>query len=161
MTPLFERLKKTARENGVEWGGRESFLVALICAEAALPVWELAHPEDKRPQLATEAARAWLQDPTDATSRGAFVASVAAGEAADETDDAAVCAAACAASWAARAATWPAVIAADAVEETPHSFDWTPHFAAWAGVNEPVMLRAFAHEVAGTPLEPLITAELL
>ena len=104
----------------MEWGGRESFLVALICAEAALPVWELAHPEDKRPRLATEAARAWLKDPTVGAVWDAIDAGRAAGEAADG-----------------------------------------PRCAANAGVMEPVLLRAFAREVAGTPLERFVTAELL
>ena len=138
----------------MEWGAREHFLIALVCAEAALPSWEQAHPNDKRPQLATTAARAWLQNPTDATSKAANIASAAAGEAADETDDMATAAAACAASWAAwaaqadtGAATWAA--------------GYATRVAARAGATEPEILRAFAREVAGTPLEPLITAELL
>jgi hypothetical protein len=37
--------------------------IALLCADAALPIWEVKHPDDNRPRWAIEVARAYLANP--------------------------------------------------------------------------------------------------
>ena len=43
-----------------------SVFLAVQFAEKALPIWEGKYPDDIRPRRAIEAAREWLDDPSDA-----------------------------------------------------------------------------------------------
>jgi hypothetical protein len=127
-------------------GDREDFPLSLAFAEAALPVWDQAHPQDIRPWLGIVAARAWLQNPTEATSRAAVDDGAAVGRAIDEAAQGDI------------RATWTgACTAARAAEKAAL---WTDVFAGEAGVKETTILRASAREVASTPLELFVTAEL-
>ena len=64
------------RQNG--WESRlENVQVAVACAEHVLPIFEKQHPEDKRPRQAIEAAKAWLDNPCEATRQTAAVAASA------------------------------------------------------------------------------------
>ena len=42
-----------------------SFKLACLWAEHVLPIYESKYPDDKRPRLAIEAAKAWADNPTD------------------------------------------------------------------------------------------------
>jgi hypothetical protein len=171
MKRLPERLIESCKARGVKWWWREDVLFSVACAEAALPVFEQAHPNDKRPRLAIEAARKWLQNPTDQNICAAVIASSAAAWAAGmrsgtaaivldhrESDAAAAVAASFAASYAVSAASHAreAIYIADGI-----AANLAVCYAGEAGVSEPEILRAFAREVAGTPLAPIVTAEQL
>lgn len=53
--------EKLAGEKG--WPKRQKIvLVACLCAERALPIFEKKYPKDGRPRKAIEAARAWAQE---------------------------------------------------------------------------------------------------
>ena len=54
-----------------------------------------------------------------------------------------------------------AYAAALAASHAAATAEWAAIFACEAGVSEPEILRAFAREVAGTPLAPIVTAEQL
>lgn len=98
------------RMSGKEgWPTRQAVvLVACLCAERALPLWEKKYPKDKRPHVAIETARRWAQGKATITEvRSAADAAFAA--AASASADAAADAAA----FAADAAT-AAAIASDA-----------------------------------------------
>ena len=42
-----------------------SVKLACLCAERVLSIYESKYPDDKRPRLAIEAAKAWADNPTD------------------------------------------------------------------------------------------------
>jgi hypothetical protein len=52
--------------------------VAIACAEHVLETFEKKYPDDKRPRKAIDAAKAWLQDPTEENRSNAFDAHAAA-----------------------------------------------------------------------------------
>lgn len=151
MKKLPDRLVDSAEANGVKWWWREDVLFSVACAEACLPVFEIAHPNDKRPRLAIEAARAWLANPTDDAICYAVTAGDAARDAANELDK----------SFTAASAAIAASNAAEATDTADWASDWAPIYAAKAGISEPQILSAFAREVAGTPLEIIVMAEQL
>lgn len=76
---------------------------AVVCAEAALPVFERDHPHDDRPRKAIEAAKRCVTDPSD-ENRTAAAAAAAAEAAVRAAAAAAALAAEAAAAWAVRAA---------------------------------------------------------
>ena len=64
---------------------------AVYAAELVLPIFEGAYPDDKRPRLAIEAAKSWLENPTlenAATYAAAADAATNAARAADAADGA-------------------------------------------------------------------------
>ena len=52
--------------------------LAIFCAESVLPIFEDRYPEDKRPRKAIDAARVWLENPTEENRRAAAYAADAA-----------------------------------------------------------------------------------
>jgi hypothetical protein len=78
--------------------------LAIEAAERVLPIFEEAYPDDTRPRKAIEAARAWLQNPSDEKRVAAEAAGAAAGAAAEAGAGAAWAAGAAEAAWAAEAA---------------------------------------------------------
>ena len=44
---------------------------AVVCARHVLPIFEREFPNDKRPRAAIEAAKRWLEEPTDANAQAA------------------------------------------------------------------------------------------
>ena len=165
MKELFERLADGCAASGGKWWWREDVLFSLACAEAALPVFEKADPNDKRPRLAIEAARKLLQNPTEQNIRAADIASGAAWAAGLPSGQTAAIAQDHGGAYAAALAASHAAATASNAGEVTHTADsaveWAAIFACEAGVSEPEILRAFAREVAGTPLAPIVTAEQL
>lgn len=151
--------------SGGKWWWREDVLYALACAEAALPVFERADPNDKRPWLAIEAARKWLQNPTAENIRAAVIASGEAWAAGMPSGMTAAIALDTGGAYAAALAASHAASTASKAGEATYTVDsaayWATIFACEAGVSEPDILRAFARQVAGTPLAPIVTAEQL
>ena len=88
---------------------------AVFCAEQCVEIFEAQRPDDKRPQAAIEAAKAWLESPSDESVEAA------ANAAAWAVRDAAM-RAYWAAAWAVRdaasAAAWDAVV-----------MEWDPEFS--------------------------------
>ena len=70
-----------------------SVKLACLCAEHVLSIYESKYPDDKRPRLAIEAAKAWADNPTDEklalVKLAAWKARRSACEAAYAADDAA------------------------------------------------------------------------
>jgi hypothetical protein len=90
---LYELLKKT--EN-LEWGTwigtrlmtrSQKIKFAIFADEQVLHIFENKYPNDKRPRLAIDAARAYLDDPTlENKNAAAYAAYAAAADAADAAD---------------------------------------------------------------------------
>jgi hypothetical protein len=99
---------------------RDLWLFACWSAEHALPHWIAVMPDDRRPQVAIETRRRWLDGL--ATDAELAAAGIAAGDAVAAARDAAGDAAA---AWAAAAAAWAA--AGDAAAAA-----WDAAAAAWA-----------------------------
>lgn len=53
---------------------REAVSFACDCAEAILPIYEQAAPEDMRPRLAIQATRAWIETPSKKNADAAYAA---------------------------------------------------------------------------------------
>lgn len=85
--------------------------MALIAAEAALPIWEATYPDDARPRRAIEAARAYLDNPSE-EAREALRTAVDAADAANAAATAWAAAAAANAAYAVDAA-WTAAASAN------------------------------------------------
>jgi hypothetical protein len=86
------------------WTKEDSVSVAIYAAELVLPIYEKQYPDDKRPRLAIEAAKAWLKDPSEENRQAAAYAAYAS--------YASYAAAASAAAYAASAAAYAASSAA-------------------------------------------------
>ena len=97
------------------WPKEESVRLAIFAAEMVIGIYETQYPNDDRPRKAIEAARNWLENPSEAASEAARAASEAASEASE---------AARAAAWAAWAAAREAWAAAREARE------------AWAAAKE-------------------------
>ena len=99
---------------------RLSVEVAIFAAEKALPIFEKKYPTDKRPREAIEAAKGWLNNPSEENR-------LAAAEAAS---------AAVSAAWAADAATWAAARAAEAAAASARAASsdgtWAAHTTSFA-----------------------------
>jgi hypothetical protein len=54
-----------------EWTKPDSVALAIYCAELVVGIYEKQHPDDKRPRQAIEAAKAWLNDPTEENRQAA------------------------------------------------------------------------------------------
>jgi hypothetical protein len=139
------------------WDERTARLFAADCAEHVLPIWEAAYPEDARPRLAIEAARAYARGEIDSAARSAaewaarsaaeWAAGSAAGSAAEwDAGSAAEWAARSAAEWAARSAAgsaaesaaWSAARSAAwwAAESAARSAaEWAAESAAWSAAR--------------------------
>lgn len=50
---------------------------AIFCAEQSIDIFEARYPDDKRPRAAIEAAKAWLESPSDNAARAATDATTA------------------------------------------------------------------------------------
>ena len=119
-------VKKLIKEEHLNWANwlivrimdyKQYVSYAVFAAEQVLSIYEKKHPEDKRPRQAIEAAKKYIQDPSeenkkaadaaayaaDAAVAAAYAAVYAAADAADAAV-AAACAAACAAAYAAACA---------------------------------------------------------
>ena len=92
-----------------EWTKLDSVAMAIYAAELVIGEHEKKYPDDKRPRQAIEAAKAWLNDPTEENRQAASAASAAAYAACDAACDAAYDAA-----YAAAAAAYAASAAHDA-----------------------------------------------
>ena len=91
-----------------EWTKEESVRLAIFAAEQVIGIFEKKYPNDKRPREAIEAAKKYLENPSEAAARAAWAAAWAAAAAAR---------AAWAAAAAARAAAWAVEAAARAAAE--------------------------------------------
>jgi hypothetical protein len=114
-----------------EWTKTDSVAMAIYAAELVIGTYEKKYPDDKRPRQAIEAARAWLENPSEENrsaadaaraaayaAYAAYAAAYAAYAAADAADAAAYAArAAHAAAHAARAAAYAAYAALDDIEK--------------------------------------------
>jgi hypothetical protein len=60
------------------WTHAQKVGIAVACAEHVLHICEAKHPDGKRPRQAIEAAKAWLDNPCDATRNAAAAYSAAA-----------------------------------------------------------------------------------
>ena len=100
-----------------EWTKPDSVAMAIYCAELVVGIYEKQHPDDKRPRQAIEAAKAWLNDPTEENRQAASAASAAAYDAAYAAASAAYAAyAAYDAAYAAYAAASSAAAVLDKIE---------------------------------------------
>jgi len=95
---------------------------AIYAAKLVLPIWEKEFPKDKRPHEAVNAAKAWINDPSEVNTEKCKQAAAATWSAArsaanDAAADAAE-AAACAADAAGYAAAWAAAAARAAGKAT-------------------------------------------
>jgi hypothetical protein len=109
------------------WSKADSVVLAIYSAELVLPLYEQAHPGDDRPRRAVDAARAWLQDPSEENRAASDAASDAAYSAASDAAYSAASDAASSAAWAAFSAAWAAYSAA-----------WSASRAAWAASREEI-----------------------
>lgn len=64
-----------------EWTKKDSVGLAIFCAELVIGIYEKKHPDDKRPRKAIEAAKAWIENPTEENSKAAAYAAYAAASA--------------------------------------------------------------------------------
>ena len=78
------------------WEKKDSVAMAIYCAGLVIKNFEDAHPGDKRPREAIEAARRWLKNPTEENRQAALSAEYAARSASEYADRAARSAAAAA-----------------------------------------------------------------
>jgi hypothetical protein len=103
------------------WPTRQDIvLVACLCAETALPIFEKKYPDDDRPRKAIEAARAWALCRDDAKAlRGAAYA-------------------------AAGAAAYAPYAAASAPASAPYAAASAPASAAYAAASDPASAADFA-----------------
>jgi hypothetical protein len=90
-----------------------SVRIAVACAEHVLPIYERRKPGDDRPRKASDAAKAWLENPCEGTRKNAAAAAAAAAAAYAAADAAAAAYADAAADYAADAAADAAYAAAD------------------------------------------------
>ena len=90
--------------------------IAVFAAQLALPIWQKKYPGDLRPQQAIEAAKKWIENPSEKNWVEACVARAAAAEAAAD-----------AGAWAA----WAAADAADAARAAADA-------AGEAGINKTI-----------------------
>jgi hypothetical protein len=98
----------------------EAALFGLKCADSVLHIFENKYPEDKRPRLALDSVRTYLDNPTEENKKACRTAAYAAAAAADAAADAYAYAAAAAAADAAAdayAAYAAAAAAADAAAD--------------------------------------------
>ena len=93
-----------------EWTKPDSVAMAIYAAELVIGEYEKKYPDDKRPRQAIEAAKAWLENPTEENRASASAASAAA----DAAASASAAYAAYAAAYAAYAAAYAAYAAASA-----------------------------------------------
>ena len=116
-----------------EWTKKDSVEIAIFTALQVIEIFEKQYPNDDRPRKAIEAAKAWLENPTDAaadaaayaadaasasSNAAAYVAAADAAYAASASSNAAAFVAAAAAADAARTAAADAHAAADAAYAT-------------------------------------------
>jgi len=99
-----------------QWKKEDSVALAIYAAELVINIYEKKYPGDDRPGRAIEAAKEWLENPTEKNRAAASDACIAASVVARAACDAAWAAsnAASAAAWAASAAAWAASAAAGA-----------------------------------------------
>jgi hypothetical protein len=64
-----------------EWTKPDSVAMAIYAAELVIGEYEKLYPDDKRPRQAIEAAKAWLNDPTEENRQAASAASSASASA--------------------------------------------------------------------------------
>ena len=60
------------------WTKEDSVKLAIFAAELVIDIFEKQYPDDKRPRMAIEAAKKWLDNPTADTARAAADAAAAA-----------------------------------------------------------------------------------
>jgi hypothetical protein len=111
------------------WKKEDSVALSIYAAELVIDLYEKQYPNDDRPRKAIEAARKYLENPTEAAAEAAWAAARAA-EAAEAAEAAWAAWAAARAAEAAEAAeaAWAAWVAARAVEAAGA--------AAWAAFDE-------------------------
>ncbi|MCJ7563700.1 MAG: hypothetical protein MUP52_03810, partial [Candidatus Aminicenantes bacterium] len=61
-----------------KWMKADSVSLAIYAAELVIGIFEKRYPDDKRPRLAIEAAKAWLKDPSEENRQAAGAAAWAA-----------------------------------------------------------------------------------
>jgi hypothetical protein len=100
------------------WTKEDSVSLAIYAPELVIDIFEKRYPDDKRPRVAIEAAKAWLDDPTEENRQAAAGAAAgAAGAAAGAAGAARAAAEAAGAAWAAAGAAWAAADVAEAAAE--------------------------------------------
>jgi hypothetical protein len=122
-----------------KWTPVDSILLAAFSAELALPAFEKAYPDDKRPRQAIEVARraAELLSSGDRSATSAAAAEAAAAEAAAAAAGSAAWSAAEAAAEAAAAAAWSAAeAAAEAAAAAAGSAAWSARSSVTQQINE-------------------------
>jgi hypothetical protein len=106
------------------WTKPDSVAMAIFCAESIIGIFEKEYPDDKRPREAIEAAKAWLENPTEENRHAASAASAAYAYSASSAAYAAAYAAASAASSSAVSAFYAASASnAASAEETLDRID--------------------------------------
>jgi hypothetical protein len=130
----------------LNWNDKIARLFACDCAERVLPIFEKNYPDDKRPRVAIETVRRYVNGlsgeeelaAAEAAAGAARAARGAAWAAAEAAWAARAAAEAAEVAWAARAAAWATETAAWAAEAA-----WAARAAAWAA-----RAAAWAAEVA-------------
>ena len=97
-----------------KWKKIDSVVLSIYAAELCIENFEKVYSDDKRPRLAIEAAKKWLNEPTEENASAAYIAAESAARAADSAADSAAYSAARAADSAAYSAASSAAIAARA-----------------------------------------------
>ena len=119
---------------------------AVFCAEQCVEIFEAQRPDDKRPQAAVEAAKAWLESPSDESVEAA---ANAAAWAVRDAEMRAYWAAAWAVRDAASAAAWDAVrdAASAAAWDAARAAAMRAHWAAAWAVRDAASAAAWAAQV--------------
>jgi hypothetical protein len=129
-----------------EWTKPDSVAMAIYCAELVIGNYEKKCPDDKRPRKAIEAAKAWLENPTEKNRQAATAAYYAAAAAAAAAYSA--YAAAAAAAYSAYAAAY----AAAAAYSTAYSAaDYSAYAAAYAAAEKGTLNKVEAWIMARVP----------
>ena len=152
------QMKMTARRMRLlrvwEWGKEDSVRLAIDAAESVIRLNESSYPNDKRPRAAIEAAKRWLEEPSNENRQAAIEGAVDAARAAARAAYAAASGAADAADAAARAA-----YAADAAAEATYAAYAGARAAAYsaeaASKASYVAIHTKAAERLGKPIEEI------
>ena len=135
------QMKMTARRMRLlrvwEWGKEDSVRLAIDAAESVIRLNESSYPNDKRPRAAIEAAKRWLEEPSNENRQAAIEAAADAAAWALYAAASGAVDAARAAARAAYAAASGAADAADAAARAAYAADAAAEatYAAYAGAR--------------------------
>ena len=86
-TDSIKIIKKLIKENKLDWANwficrlfnkKQRVKYAIYAAKLVLPIFEKVYPDDKRPRIAIQAAKAYLKRPCKNTKASAYAAAYAA-----------------------------------------------------------------------------------